>query len=256
MQGGKRWSEAETKLALYLYFQLPFGKLHSKTPEIIALAERLQRSPSSIAMKLSNFASLDPEITSTGRKGLTGASALDREIWKQFESNWTKLIIEAEQLSANQTPTKTVVDESKNSLADIYYEKSSYLGITELRIGQNFFRKSVLANYDQKCCLTGIDIPSLLTASHIIPWKFDEENRHNPRNGISLSATFDRAFDRGLMTIDHNQKVRFSGRILNNKNPAVSDNFHKYEGTELAIAKKIKPSPEFLKWHYDNVFKT
>ena len=65
-------------LALYLYFQLPFGKLHSGNPEIQQLAASLGRSNSSVAMKLCNFASLDPKITESGRKGLAGASQLDR----------------------------------------------------------------------------------------------------------------------------------------------------------------------------------
>ena len=74
----KRWSEEETVLALYLYFQLPFGKLHSGNPEIQELAAALGRTNSSVAMKLCNFASLDPKITDSGRKGLDGASKLDR----------------------------------------------------------------------------------------------------------------------------------------------------------------------------------
>jgi hypothetical protein len=65
----RRWTEEETILALYLYFQLPFGKLHSGNPEIRQLAEALDRRSSSIAMKLCNFASLDPKITESGRKG-------------------------------------------------------------------------------------------------------------------------------------------------------------------------------------------
>lgn len=92
---GQRWTADETKRALYLYFQLPFGKLHSGNPEIIRLAGETGRTPSSIAMKLANFASLDPEITETGRRGLVGASALDREIWSEFHSDWTRLILDA-----------------------------------------------------------------------------------------------------------------------------------------------------------------
>ena len=79
---GSRWTEDETKLALFLYFQLPFGKLHSGTQEIVQLAAAIGRTPSSVAMKLSNFASLDPKITESGRKGLDGASKLDRQMLK------------------------------------------------------------------------------------------------------------------------------------------------------------------------------
>ena len=66
---------------MYLYCQLPYGRLHARTPEIIALAARLGRTPSSVAMKLVNFASLDPIQQQRGRVGLKGASAGDRAMW-------------------------------------------------------------------------------------------------------------------------------------------------------------------------------
>ena len=68
------------------------------------------------------------------------------------------------------------------------------------RVGQDFFRRAVLANYEETCCITGIADPRLLTASHIKPWGKDSDNRHNPANGLLLSATLDRAFDRGLIS--------------------------------------------------------
>ena len=39
------------------------------------------RTPSALAMKLVNIAGLDPAITSTGRRGLSNASAGDRDMW-------------------------------------------------------------------------------------------------------------------------------------------------------------------------------
>ena len=43
-----RWTKDQLKLAFHLYCQLPFGKLHSKNPEIIELAKicLLYTSPS------------------------------------------------------------------------------------------------------------------------------------------------------------------------------------------------------------------
>jgi putative restriction endonuclease len=81
---GRRWTEEETKLALYLYFQLPFGQLHARNPEIQKLAQILNRPSNSVAMQLCNFASLDPKITSSGRKGLKGASAQPMKILKRL----------------------------------------------------------------------------------------------------------------------------------------------------------------------------
>jgi len=75
-----RWTKEQVKLGFNLYCQLPFRRLHSRNPEIIELAELVGRTPSAVAMKLCNIASLDPAITGTGRRGLGNASALDHEV--------------------------------------------------------------------------------------------------------------------------------------------------------------------------------
>jgi len=56
----RNWTREELILALNLYLKLPFGKMHSRTPEVIHLAKIIDRTPSSIAMRLVNFASVDP----------------------------------------------------------------------------------------------------------------------------------------------------------------------------------------------------
>ncbi|HEY6611961.1 MAG TPA: hypothetical protein VIZ86_12590, partial [Pseudomonas sp.] len=96
-----RWTPDQLKLAFHLYCHLPFGQLHSRHPEIVELAGLIGRTPSALAMKLVNFASLDPAIIASGRKGLDGASRLDREVWAQFQSDWEGLALEcAGQLAA------------------------------------------------------------------------------------------------------------------------------------------------------------
>jgi hypothetical protein len=93
-----RWTKEQLKLAFHLYCQLPFGRLHSRNPEIIQLATLIGRTPSAVAMKLVNFASLDPAIVNSGRSGLGNASALDKEVWEEFHADWEKLAVECEQL--------------------------------------------------------------------------------------------------------------------------------------------------------------
>jgi putative restriction endonuclease len=85
-----RWNRDELKLAFHLYCQLPFGRLHHRNPEIIELAGRIGRTPSALAMKLVNFASLDPVITASGRKGLSGASRW--ETAQHFPSALSRLL--------------------------------------------------------------------------------------------------------------------------------------------------------------------
>lgn len=64
-----------------------------------------------------------------------------------------------------------------------------------------FFRRSVLASYNFRCCFTNIAIPDLLIAGHIIPWSIESEHRTNPANSLCLNALHYKAFDKGLMII-------------------------------------------------------
>jgi putative restriction endonuclease len=246
-----RWTEDQTKRALYLYFQLPFGQLHQKNREIIALAESLGRTPSSIAMKLANFASLDPKITESGRKGLDGATALDKKIWDAFHSDWTKLVMEVSTIDA--TPEQLAPDQLNESRHSFSYEPLGGMTTTraeiERRIGQDFFRRAVLANFDGTCSVTGVAEPRLLIASHISAWKDDVLNRHNPRNGLCLSATFDRAFDQLLMTVMPDLTVRFSEQILKSGTPHTRAYFAKYERTKLRHPARLALDEQLLARH-------
>lgn len=87
MAAGKRWTRAELMLALNLYHKLTFGQMHHRQPAIVALAGKMGRGASSLAMKLCNFASLDPALKMRGIKGLSGASALDRSVWSEFHES-------------------------------------------------------------------------------------------------------------------------------------------------------------------------
>jgi len=70
-----------------------------------------------------------------------------------------------------------------------------------------------LANYDYRCTICQINNLKLLNAGHIIPWSVDEHRRADPQNGLSLCALHDRAFDRGLLTVDEDYKVILSGEL-------------------------------------------
>ena len=66
----RRWSREELLVVLNLYEKLRFGQFHSRQPVIIEVAEKMQRTPGSLAMKLSNLASLDPKLQARGIVGL------------------------------------------------------------------------------------------------------------------------------------------------------------------------------------------
>jgi putative restriction endonuclease len=52
MAARKPWTRDELLVALNLYHKLTFGQLDSTNPAIIALANKLERTPGSVAMKL------------------------------------------------------------------------------------------------------------------------------------------------------------------------------------------------------------
>ena len=88
MAVAKTWDRQQLLVAFSLYVRLPFGRLHARNSDIIQYAVLMGRTPSSLAMKLNNIASLDPVITSTGRVGLKGASNADRAIWLEMQTDW------------------------------------------------------------------------------------------------------------------------------------------------------------------------
>lgn len=79
-EGQKLWTRDELILAANLYCKLPFGRLHRLNPDVINLASLIGRTPSSVAFKLVNFASLDPSLKARGIKGASNAGKLDRMI--------------------------------------------------------------------------------------------------------------------------------------------------------------------------------
>lgn len=248
----------QTIQALFLYFQMPFGRLHQRAPEIIELASAMGRTPSSVAMKLSNFASLDPKITSTGRKGLQGASAQDRSVFSKFYGDWDALVSAAQRPSDdlgyhNQPVPTAAVAESRQTFRPFEGVSESERTIIARR-GQSFFRNAVLANYDEQCCITGIADQRLLNASHIRPWQTDIENRHNPANGLALSATFDRAFDRGLITIDQSLNVQISRQLLQSQSDRTRAHFAPFHGKPIAHPTRFEPDLMFLRWHSESLF--
>jgi len=253
-----RWTKEQLKLAFNLYCQLPFGKLHKGNKEIIELAGLIGRTPSALAMKLCNIASLDPAIISSGRKGLSGASDLDREVWEEFHADWDRLAVDClhihEQLRVEKgVPLSEEIENIESEDVDDFTGEARRV-VIEQRIRQNFFRRAVLSSYRGRCCISGLSDARLLIASHIVPWSKDKENRLNPRNGLCLSALHDKAFDRGLITLDDDFRVMLSRDLEQKNEPFVQQFFHPLAGRVITLPERFVPDKGFLARHRDGVF--
>lgn len=250
---GKDWTREEAILAFDLYCRIPFKKTKANNPEVIALAQVLQRTPASVARKLGNFGAFDPELAKQDISGLTHTSKLDKTIWQEFNSDWGSLVVEADRIRLERTGQSF---STASEQAD-----SGKLGPTEReikskqRIYQDFFRTSVLSGYNQRCCICELPHPEILTASHIIPWSVREDTRVNPENGLCLCASHDRAFDRELIAIRLDFSITLCNRIKKSRDAASQFLFSAIEGKRITLPDRFAPRGEFLTWRLDKFLK-
>ncbi|MEN2486166.1 HNH endonuclease [Flavobacterium sp. B11] len=249
------WTREELIVAFNLYLTIEFGKSHSRNPDVKRLAEIIGRTPGAISRRLGNFASIDPFHQQRGVKGLDHGKRQVQPIWDEFFENKEGLLFQSEEILAQKENT-SLRSKYKDILEDLKDLKGeTVLREVKTRVNQCVFRKIVLTNYSYKCAITGIDIPELLHASHIIPWSTSEEHRLSPENGICFSALYDKAFDKGLIGINTDLKIIFSETLKKKKK---TEYFEKYfasiENQEILKAKKYLPRKEFLEHHLDTIF--
>ncbi len=261
MPKGTPWTKDELFLALNLYHKLNFGQLHARQPTIIALADKMERSANSLAMKLTNLASLDPSLKLRGIKGLPKSSALDRKVWNEFHADLNETV------PASEEALRRLFKASENSIVEVVpkegirVRKIPYLTevVTSVKVrrGQEYFRDAVINNFGGQCGVSQLAIRELLVASHILPWGKHPSERLNVRNGICLSRLHDAAFDRGFLTFDSKLRLVLSKRLKDElPQKSVSENFGAFAGLTLILPKDgLPPDESFLGHHRRNIFR-
>jgi putative restriction endonuclease len=246
---GEAWTRDESILAFELYCRIPFQQTKANNPEVKALATVLGRTPASVARKLGNFGAFDPALQRADISGLTHTSKLDGMIWKEFHNDWNGLVWQAHELrrrfgrSTNES-THLIPPEGP----------SETVRMRKVRIHQAFFRDAILSSYDGACCVTGLAIPKCLIASHIVPWSKAENLRTDPTNGVCLSATFDRLFEEGLMTITPELRIRFSSTLARSRDTIIQKLILTYDAQEIRRPNRFLPDGAHLAWHQKNRF--
>ena len=249
------WTRDELILALSVYFQLPFGRLNQRTAEVIELARLIGRTPGSAALRLVNFAACDPYILNSGRSGMSAGSQVCKPIWDEFSDNKQLLFSEAQRIKAHLL--RQTIENSLN-ITDKDLEGKVRETVIKQRINQNVFRAMILSNYEQRCAITGINITDLLVASHIVPWSVSSpQQKLNPENGVCLSALYDKAFDKGLITISPDDyTICLSGALLEYETYDYFDkHFSCIRGQKILMPIEHKPTRDFLAYHRDSIFK-
>lgn len=242
----RKWTKDETVLALALYCKIPFGKIHKGHPQVIELAKLLGRTPAAVSMKMGNFGRFDDALIAKGITGLAHGSALDKDVWDKYHLNMQALSESVEQIPYMQDfmdDDDTVVQLPAGTTRTT---------TVRTRVNQQFFRSAVLSAYNKKCCVTGLDVPQLLIASHIKPWKDSDPTteRTNPCNGLALNSLHHDAFDNGIFTIDTDYRILVSKTAKDRYTSDVfRDFFGKHEGKTITLPERFLPSKELIEYH-------
>ncbi|MET3025164.1 HNH endonuclease [Flavobacterium sp. UW10123] len=184
--------------------------------------------------------------------------SFDNEILSvTWKINFSKLI----ELNKN-TELRKKYNETKAFVIENILSKSSELSDSELetiknavikiRLRQSKFRKDLLSSSKNKCIFTDINEPRLLIAGHIKPWsKSINKERLDVNNGILLTPTFDKLFDKFLISFDENGKVMLSEKIEKNVWVSLFPSLENITNTKITIDEYNK---EYLEYHR-NIFK-
>jgi putative restriction endonuclease len=246
---GQSWTRDELILAFELYCRIPFQRTKASDSRVKELAGLLRRTPASIARKLGNFGAFDPQLAARNISGLTHGSKLDKAVWNEFHQDWAGLVVRAYDIKGELKPGQRV-----EQLLVQPQGPSERIATVKQRLHQSFFRDAVLSSYNGRCCVTGLPIVECLVAGHIIPWSVDERRRADPTNGVCLSATFDRLFDGGLVTIEDDLTLCVSKRLRGLTDRAVAEQVAARHGQKIIPPTRFYPDPACLRWHREHVF--
>ncbi|MBC7869557.1 MAG: HNH endonuclease, partial [Chitinophagaceae bacterium] len=204
--------------------------------------------------KLSNFVSLDPYHKARGIKGLANASKMDKAVWEEARSDWNSFGEESEQLLA-EISGEEIDAVSPQVALELITKPTEAERSVKIRLGQQFFRKTVLADYGYCCCICGMPLHKLLIASLLGPWRDREDLRLNPHNGLCLCALHDKAFDSGYLSIDEEYRTLINPIIDQYlPNAAINSNFKVYAGLKIQLPEKFWPDIKFIALHNQSYF--
>lgn len=240
------WTKEEIVLALALYCKIPFNKIHKHNPQVIELSKLIGRTPAAVSMKMGNFGRFDEELAKKGISGLAHGSALDKEVWDEYH-----LDMQALSESVDKVPHMSELIIADDAV-DVLPVGKTKTATVQTRVNQGFFRSAVISAYNRKCCVTGLNIPSLLVAAHIKSWRDSDPKteRTNPCNGLSLNPLHHEAYDNGIFTIDTDYRILISKMARDNYTSEVFyDFFDKYEGKKISLPERFLPSKEMIEYH-------
>lgn len=248
--GTAHWRREDVIVAYALYCVTPLNKINPSNKVIQQVSARLGLPIGSLVLRMRNFQFLDPAGAGEGGKGMSHVAKMDRQIFEEFQNDWGSLSALAEGASGLALFEGTPEKGAKPI--------SSLTERNKVSRERHFFRASVFAAYENRCCITGLTLPALLVASHIRPYSRcrTSSDRTDPRNGLLLSTLHDRAFDQGLITVTKAYVIKVSQKIKDHANDSFTKScLSDLEGRKIILPRGFLPDPDCLEYHNDEIFK-
>lgn len=255
-----RWTREELMLVMNLYTKLRYGQFNYKNKDVLNLANLIGKTPGAVAFKLVHLSRQDPKHKDRV-KGLANPGKNAIKMYNDFAHNWDEMLYQSELLLAKYqrksiediSLDKDEIEELKSSLSDKKGEDVHR--IVKSRVNQALFRKVVLTNYSETCAICGMNIKSMLIASHILKWSKSIPNRLNPENGLCLCNLHDKAFELGYIGINPDYKIKLSSALTEIKNPETYKAlFLRHKNKMINLPDKFYPNPEYLEQQLNSTF--
>lgn len=138
----------------------------------------------------------------------------DSREWSRLETALDSMIgnvVHRNSQSILTDEEKKEVERIESSLPTTPTEREQ---IVQVRLQQGLFRERIIAKYNGKCVITGISSSKILIAGHIKPWaKSNAAERLDKENGLLLSATYDKLFDKGYISFEIDGTIIISKKL-------------------------------------------
>ena len=209
----------------------------------------------------------EPDI---GCTVLSNPFFLNKQYWFENPPGWAGNIVRGKMYDSQNEDGSTIWQKmfpyfsepignngsNQNGILNEVHEESTKFGepvLVKPRLGQSSFRIIVTDAYNRRCAITGENTLVVLEAAHIIPYA--KEGTHDVKNGLLLRADFHKLFDVGLVSVTPEYKIRVSPRIRETWfNGKV---YYRLDNQPLTVMHEkinLRPDPDYLQWHYKNVF--
>ena len=123
-------------------------------------------------------------------------------------------------------------------------ERRYYMRETQQRAHQSIFRAAVLHAYRHRCAVTGLTVPRLLDAAHIVEDRHETLGQPVVPNGLPLSKIHHAAFDANLISIDPDYRIHISERLLDENDGPLLELLKQADGNRIYLPRQKGHYPD------------